>query len=638
MPKIRSRSTRRAPPLKDSDYDHEISLVDNADADGDAPGASDEGNHLAPPTATTLRPGGDAANDDNERERRLSGQSGRSAAADTVLSPATTSASTAPLLPSFASAAAAAPTARAGAGTAAAAGMGDSASPARPPSRGRGLQRRESTGDAASKKLTSGPTVNVNGLAADDGVIPGDRVSADGQAQPELRLHRPDRTSADAVRMEPEAAIDILYENERGGFLCGIPLFSARALGNLDPSPWTNYLNKTSPTDIHTAQVPDPTWEWVWPDWRINHDDGTDKDGWEYSFMFARCFSWHGPSWYNSFVRRRAWTRKRAKKGIPVGVLGAAVPSAAELGDFDSEDNPLFLGPQYFNVVSAASMRRSSSRASSRLGSRASLGGASTSRAPSRAGADRNGTADGDDDDDDDDDDENDDPYAMPAEIGNTDVLMRFLRCGRIDREKIEAVTNFLEYGGEDLVRLQDLMPEIMALFVFQASRRTLLTVLTKAFDDAVDARAKAVDEAERGGNANADADADAASAPVPQTDAGDGKDKQKADQAVSPSDEPAAPQDEPDTDTTPSNETTHKLQALGRRVGYLRAAVQHADEEVRRLEYWSDIKAMAQSGATKGAVDSRQGWEAPQWQGVDQSGPAPPRPSSPTKAPSEQT
>src|SRR4051812_49190219 len=48
----------------------------------------------------------------------------------------------------------------------------------------------------------------------------------------------------------PETAIDILYENQRGGFLCGAPLFSGKALGNLDPPPWTNFAHKASPTDI----------------------------------------------------------------------------------------------------------------------------------------------------------------------------------------------------------------------------------------------------------------------------------------------------------------------------------------------------------------------------------------------------
>lgn len=39
--------------------------------------------------------------------------------------------------------------------------------------------------------------------------------------------------------IERETAIDILYENERGGFLCGIALFSGRALGGLDPPAWS---------------------------------------------------------------------------------------------------------------------------------------------------------------------------------------------------------------------------------------------------------------------------------------------------------------------------------------------------------------------------------------------------------------
>lgn len=117
---------------------------------------------------------------------------------------------------------------------------------------------------------------------------------------------------------KPETAIDVLYENQRGGFLCGLPLFSSAALGPLDPPPWTNFAHKPSPTDINTAQVPDPSWEWAWPEWRVNHDEAiqTDNDGWEYSFMFSKKFSWHGPKWYNSFVRRRAWIRRRIKKGF----------------------------------------------------------------------------------------------------------------------------------------------------------------------------------------------------------------------------------------------------------------------------------------------------------------------------------
>lgn len=36
-----------------------------------------------------------------------------------------------------------------------------------------------------------------------------------------------------------ETAIDIMYENERGCFMCGAALFSSKALGGLDPSAWS---------------------------------------------------------------------------------------------------------------------------------------------------------------------------------------------------------------------------------------------------------------------------------------------------------------------------------------------------------------------------------------------------------------
>lgn len=78
---------------------------------------------------------------------------------------------------------------------------------------------------------------------------------------------------------EPESVIDILFENQRGLMLCCcMPLFSSKALGNLDPSPWTNSAQKTSITDTTTAQCPDPSWEWVWKDWSINKTPEVSKD------------------------------------------------------------------------------------------------------------------------------------------------------------------------------------------------------------------------------------------------------------------------------------------------------------------------------------------------------------------------
>ncbi|KAI1416156.1 hypothetical protein F5Y13DRAFT_128300 [Hypoxylon sp. FL1857] len=316
---------------------------------------------------------------------------------------------------------------------------------------------------------------------------------------------------------EPESAIDILYENQRGGFLCGIPLFSSAALGNLDPPPWTNFAHKPSPTDIHTAQVPDPSWEWAWPEWRINRDESRemDADGWEYSFMFSKKFSWHGPKWYNSFVRRRTWIRKRVKKGL--GYLA---------------NDPYMTIPEYFSVTPTRSNgeRASIDQLSARLSKETSRRSRDTRR-------------------------EEDD--EVKEDITTIEDLMIALRRSRIDREKLEAVENYIEHCSDELQQLKDYMHEIMSLFVFQASRRLLLAQLTKFHDDHAD--------------------------------------KAGGDKGKSPA-------------------TQQKAENLAE-------AIKHADEEVRRLEYWSDIKGMAESGESGGAVDCGKGWDRG-WEGLDKSGP----------------
>lgn len=60
------------------------------------------------------------------------------------------------------------------------------------------------------------------------------------------------RNASGRRKPEPrETEIDILYENERGGFLCGSALFSAQALGGLDATPWST---STSTTPQHKQQ------------------------------------------------------------------------------------------------------------------------------------------------------------------------------------------------------------------------------------------------------------------------------------------------------------------------------------------------------------------------------------------------
>ncbi|KAH6649712.1 hypothetical protein F5144DRAFT_553895 [Chaetomium tenue] len=320
----------------------------------------------------------------------------------------------------------------------------------------------------------------------------------------------------------PESAIDILYENQRGGFLCGMPLFSSMALGNLDPPAWTNFAHRPSPTDIGTAQVPDPSWEWAWPEWRINHDEGVDEDGWNYSFAFSKKFTWHKARWWNSFVRRRAWIRKRVKKDAGYSAQG-----------------PHMLNPEYFTIRPSSEISRdgSPSGASSVRGSRASMATINMEGAELHA-------------------------------IEHGDELLRVLRMSRIDREKIEAVDNYLRNAQENLEGLQSIMHDIMSLFVFQASRRVLLSKLTDLYDTTVAEHKK---------------------------------------------------------ETDPSPELDQKVKNLA-------AAVTHADEEVKRLEYWSDVKDIAEEGGSKGAVDQEQGWDST-WRGVDKSGPsAPPAPKHENK------
>ncbi|KAI1260897.1 hypothetical protein F5Y18DRAFT_419776 [Xylariaceae sp. FL1019] len=326
---------------------------------------------------------------------------------------------------------------------------------------------------------------------------------------------------------ELETAIDILYENQRGGFLCGIPLFSGAALGNLDPSPWTNFAHKTSPTDIHNAQVPDPSWEWAWPEWRINHDEQiqTDSEGWEYSFMFSKKFSWHGPRWYNSYVRRRAWIRRRIKKGLGYQAIDEHMMNKA-----------------YFTVVARNQTPHpleDIDEANRIVPGRRSL----RSESGSRKSRDRSrGT---------------EDHVPVATEVKTAEALMIILRRSLIDREKLEAVENYIENCTDDLLQLQESMHEIMSVFVFQASRKLLLARLTQLHDDVADKARK-------------------------------GKGKGES--------------------------------ATTRRAQHLAEAIKHADEEVRRLEYWSDIKAMAEDGEAPGAVDKGKGWDS-RWQGLDNSG-----------------
>lgn len=57
------------------------------------------------------------------------------------------------------------------------------------------------------------------------------------------------------------------------------------------------------------------------------------------------------------------------------------------------------------------------------------------------------------------------------------------------------------------------------------------------------------------------------------------------------------------------------------RRKDDLTRAAKAADEQIRSLEYWSDIRRTVREGESYGATDADQGW-GEGWEGVDESGP----------------
>lgn len=81
---------------------------------------------------------------------------------------------------------------------------------------------------------------------------------------------------------------DVLCENQRGILIFGVPKFSSKTLFQWDPAPWTDARNGDSVYNIANAQLPNPSWEWVHPEWMIDMSGDVDEAGWQYSFNFGR--------------------------------------------------------------------------------------------------------------------------------------------------------------------------------------------------------------------------------------------------------------------------------------------------------------------------------------------------------------
>ncbi|KAH7136114.1 hypothetical protein B0J11DRAFT_480393 [Dendryphion nanum] len=305
----------------------------------------------------------------------------------------------------------------------------------------------------------------------------------------------------------PDSAIEILYENQRGWFVFGLPLFSGRALWNLkvDQAPWVDAKFKPSAVNITNYQVPDPSWVWDWKSWYVDMSQDVDEEGWQYSLWF-RGSPWHGNHpWFHSFVRRRRWLRRRVKQKLPP----------------KTKDNRERLFGETFSIGTTLA----------RMSTLGTTGFDSSTE------------------------------QSIEEEIRDIPTLMNVLKKSAIDREKIVAITKFIAEAGEELYYLAEKIPTIMSLLVFQNSRRQLLSTLMSTIDDAKDHRE---DHKKRG-------------------EAENGAEEQ--------------------------------------RINNLLKAMEAADAECKKLEYWSDIRKLAENGNAGHATDSDHGWDD-KWQGLDSSGP----------------
>ncbi|KAF5854951.1 hypothetical protein ETB97_010494 [Aspergillus alliaceus] len=244
--------------------------------------------------------------------------------------------------------------------------------------------------------------------------------------------------------LRPGSELDILYENQRGWFFFGIPLYSHGSLLNFDPAAWVTHDLRDSPVNITNAQLPDPSWEWAWKTWYVDMSGDVDDQGWQYSFSFSSS-AWHGSHpWFHSFVRRRRWVRLRVKKASERSRRGR---SGFEMAHMLNED--------YFTIHTSKKRRAVSAGRASQ--------GPSTHLSRATATVDE----------------------GVPLEeIGNIPTLMHALKNARVDREKLDTLRRFVEEGGQELYYLDGKIQDIMSIFVFQASRWQLVMYLTGVIDE----------------------------------------------------------------------------------------------------------------------------------------------------------
>lgn len=236
-----------------------------------------------------------------------------------------------------------------------------------------------------------------------------------GQKKVSNLLHRSRHHDTDTG----DTHVDELYENQRGSFVFGIPLYSSNSLLNFDPPAWVDGSFRRSHVDVTNAQLPDPGWEWSWRTWYVDMSGDVDEQGWQYSFSFHERFPWHGTHpWFYSFVRRRRWLRKRVRKHHHA-------PGGAVLGGSDMKAAHK-LNADYFTIHAKRDRDRSPSSES----------GASASRASSRPADARADETDG--------------------PVDDVATMIRRLKAAPVDRDKINIVMEYLDRDPNDRYALAD--------------------------------------------------------------------------------------------------------------------------------------------------------------------------------------
>ncbi|KAK2873732.1 hypothetical protein FQN49_002130 [Arthroderma sp. PD_2] len=327
-----------------------------------------------------------------------------------------------------------------------------------------GVSVRENLARRKYAKWQQGRYDNVDGVNGDDSRLSREESATNLEASPSRSssiapsptLRRPDSEDAESYihehpttgESQPQAQshTDVLYENQRGWFFFGKPIFSRNSLLNLDPPAWMTTNCEPSPVTIANAQVPDPSWEWEWKTWYVDMSYDVDEEGWQYSFSFASKFAWHGTHpWCHSFVRRRRWLRRRVRKPKhrpEKGIVG--------IGS---------LGSREHSIISA--------------------GGAGTTYTGRQSRMSQDDW----------------DERVAPEDITNVAILSKAIRIATLDRERLDVVKEFIHRGGDELVLLDDKMPDIMSMLLFQSSRRQLVKILKQSMDEIPQ---DSIDESER--------------------------------------------------------------------------------------------------------------------------------------------